>query len=154
VLVAPEIDVKVLDPGGADSHCTDGVGVPVAAVVKVAVVPAETLWSEGLVVTTGAEFTARVAGDVVTEPSVLVNTASNWVPFSEALVAGVAYVAEVAPLIGVKVLEPDGADSHCTVAEGVARTTAVKEAVAGAETDTLAGCVFTTGTKGNTSEMS
>ena len=64
------------------SHCTVGVGEPVAAAVKVAVVPEATVTLEGLVVTVGGAVTVRVAAVVVAVPTELVKTASYWSPFS------------------------------------------------------------------------
>jgi hypothetical protein len=64
-----------------------GVGVPVAAAEKLAVVPAVTLWelgSEVMVGETGvAAPTVSVAGVVVADPAKLRKTASNSSPFSE-----------------------------------------------------------------------
>ena len=60
---------------------TVGVGVPVAAAVKVACCPAVTVRFDGFCVTTGARwasgFTVSVATVVVALPAELVNTARN-----------------------------------------------------------------------------
>jgi hypothetical protein len=85
--------VKVVEPEGADCHWTVGVGVPEAAAVKVAVWPCLTVWDVGSVVTVGGEFTVNVAGlvtaVVVVDPTVLVKTASYFMPFMVVVVAGV-----------------------------------------------------------------
>ena len=51
-------------------HCTVGVGLPLAAAVKIAVPPAFTVTSVGLVVTTGPAVTVSVAAVVVADPVV------------------------------------------------------------------------------------
>ena len=51
VLVAPEIFAQFTPPSVLLSHCTSGFGLPVAAAVKLTVVPEFTVWSVGLVVT-------------------------------------------------------------------------------------------------------
>ena len=48
-----------------------------------------------------AAFTVRVAALLVTLPALFVTVTVNWSPLYEAVVAGVVYVAEVAPLIAV-----------------------------------------------------
>jgi len=71
--------VNVLDPGGADSHCTDGEGLPEAAAVNTPAAGAVTDWFVGCVVTvgpTGPELTVSVAAVVVAAPAVLLKTAS------------------------------------------------------------------------------
>ncbi len=85
--VAPVTAVKVAPPLVETSHCTVGVGEPVAAAVKLAVVPEATLTFDGLVVITGAvvgAVTVRVAAAVVAAPAELVKTASYRSPFSPA----------------------------------------------------------------------
>ena len=54
VAVAPLMSVKVTPPSVLTCHCTVGVGVPLAAAVKVTALPAVTVWPLGWVVTTGA----------------------------------------------------------------------------------------------------
>ena len=51
--VAPVISVKVMPPSVLTCHCTVGVGVPLAAAVKVTGLPAVIVWLVGWVVTTG-----------------------------------------------------------------------------------------------------
>ena len=75
VLVAPEMLLKVEPPSVLTCHCTVGVGLPLAAAVKVAVWPAVTVWLAGWVVTVGAKSTVRVAALVVAVPTLLVKTA-------------------------------------------------------------------------------
>ena len=54
VLVAPAMSLKVVPPSVLTCHCTVGVGLPLAAAVKVAVCPAVTVWFVGFVVIAGA----------------------------------------------------------------------------------------------------
>ena len=53
-------------------HCTVGLGVPLAAAVNVAVLPAVTVWSPGCVVTAGAVARVSVAELVVVVPAMFV----------------------------------------------------------------------------------
>src|SRR5205814_7827104 len=69
-LVAPGMSVKP-EPLST-CHCTVGAGVPLAAAVKVAVPPAQTVWLVGCVVTAGATLTVNVAALVVAVPQALV----------------------------------------------------------------------------------
>ena len=81
--------------------------MPVAATVKVAVWPAVTVGLTGCVVTdgaAGAAVTVRVAALLVTLPVALVTVTVNCAPLSDDAVAGVVYVAEVAPLIAIPFL--------------------------------------------------
>ena len=86
--VAPAIGLNVVPESVETSHCTVGVGEPVAAALKPAVPPEATVTLEGLLVTTGAALAAdgqsRRRGGGGSRR--LVNTASYWLPFS-ALVA-------------------------------------------------------------------
>ena len=87
--VAPPTGAKVTPASVEISHCTVGVGDPVAAAVKVAVSPEATVRFEGLVVTVGVvvgTVTVRVAAAVVAVPTELVKTASYWSPFSPVVV--------------------------------------------------------------------
>ena len=62
-------------------HCTVGVGVPVAAAVRLSSVPTLTVWLLGLVVTTGSTgLTFSVAAVVVAVPAALVKTARYMLP--------------------------------------------------------------------------
>lgn len=76
--VAPTMALN--DPGPPPvvltNHCTVGVGLPVAAAVKVAVPPLPIVRGAGLTVIVGAEFTVNNAVVVVTLPAAFVNTAS------------------------------------------------------------------------------
>ena len=58
-----------------------GAGWPLAVAVNVAVLPAATVWLLGLVVTTGAVFTVKVAAVLVADPTLLVKTARYSSPF-------------------------------------------------------------------------
>ena len=80
-MVAPGMSLKVLPPSVLTCHCTVGVGLPLAAAVKVAVRPALTVWFVGLVVTVGAKSTVRVAALVVSVPAALMKTARYSSPF-------------------------------------------------------------------------
>ena len=108
-------------------HCTVGVGVPLAAAVKVTGLPAVTVWLVGWVVTTGATaaVTVSVAGWLVALPATLVKTASYSLPSSVALVVKVSVVA-VAPVMSAKVTPPSVLTCHCTVGVGVPLAAAVK----------------------------
>ena len=78
------MSLKVAPPSVLTCHCTVGVGLPLAAAVKVAVWPAVTVWLVGWVVTEGANWavvTVRVAALVVAVPTLLVNTAWYSSPF-------------------------------------------------------------------------
>ena len=80
VEVAPEISLKVFPPSVLTCHCT--VSVPLGlrlAAVKVAVLPATTIWFCGCVVT---ESTVNVAAVVVSVPVEFVKTARYSSPFS------------------------------------------------------------------------
>jgi hypothetical protein len=87
----------------------------------------------GLVVTTGAEFTVRVAAVVVATPAVFVNTARYLFPFCEALAVNVS-VVEVAPATLLNVVPPSVLTCHCTVGVGFPLAAAVKLALAPAVT--------------------
>jgi len=84
--VAPLIGVKVVPESVETSHCTVGVGKPLAAAVKLAVPPEVMVTPDGFDVTTGGVVTVRVAGVVVAVPAELVKTASYSSPFSTAAV--------------------------------------------------------------------
>ena len=142
VEVAPATFVKVT-PSVLCCHCTVGVGVPLAAAVKVAVEPAAALTLTGLVVIAGAAVTVNVAAVVVAEPTLFVNTARYWLPFCVADTVK-DNVVEVAPAIFVKVT-PSVLCCHCTVGVGVPLAAAVNVAVAPLATLVLAGFVVITG---------
>ena len=77
--------------------------MPVAVTVNVAVCPTVTVSLEGCLVIAGLlavpEVTVRVAAVLLTLPPELLTITSNFVPLSEEVVAGVLYVALVAPLM-------------------------------------------------------
>jgi hypothetical protein len=95
--VAPGTFVYVVPPLVLTCHCTVGVGVPVAAAVNVAVVPAVTVVLVGCKLINGAEFTVRVAAVLVIVPAELVNTTSYRLPFCAVVVPAMTNVVEVAP---------------------------------------------------------
>ena len=80
VEMAPARLVQVLPALELTCHCKLGEGVPEAAAVKVAVLPAFTATLAGCVVMVGAPLTVKMAAVVVAVPAVLVNTARYWVP--------------------------------------------------------------------------
>jgi len=71
------------------SHCTVGVGEPLAAAVNVAVPPDATVTLDGFDVTMGALVTAKVAAVVRAVPFELVKTASYSSPLSFAAAVNV-----------------------------------------------------------------
>jgi hypothetical protein len=99
VEVAPGTALHDVPPFVLTIHCTVGVGVPVAAAVNVAALPADTVTEVGLVVIT-IELTVSVAGLDVTLPAEFVNTASYRLPFCAAVVVKLKPV-EVAPATAV-----------------------------------------------------
>jgi len=142
--VAPFTLLKVVPPSVLTCHCTVGVGVPLAAAVKLAGFPALTASELGLVVIVGATFTVSVAAVVVAVPKLFVNTARNLFPFCPA-VAVKLYVAEVAPLTLLNVVPPSVLTCHCTVGAGVPLAAAVKLTLPPAVTVWFAGFVVTVG---------
>ena len=74
VLVAPGTFANAAPPLVLTCHWTVGVGLPLAAAVKVTL-DAGMFWLTGLVVTTGAVFTVKVAAEDVAELQLLVKTA-------------------------------------------------------------------------------
>ena len=68
--------LNVAPPSVLACHCTVGAGEPLAAAVKVALLPARTVRLAGLeVMTGGAVFTVRSAAALVADPITFVNTA-------------------------------------------------------------------------------
>ena len=83
MFVAPEILIQFDPPLVLTCHCTVGVGLPVAAAVKLAVEPAVTVVLLGFRVMKGAAgvlplLTVNVAAELLAEPTELVNTARYW----------------------------------------------------------------------------
>jgi hypothetical protein len=72
---------------------------PVAATLNVAVCPTLTVLLAGCAVMDGGTFTVKVAAILVTLETLFVTVTVNFAALSEAIVAGVAYEAEVAPLM-------------------------------------------------------
>jgi hypothetical protein len=83
------MSLKVAPPFVERCQRTVGAGRPLAAVVKVAVLPAPAVVSRGWVVIAGAVRTLSSAALVVTVPELLVNTARKRCPSSVPLVLGV-----------------------------------------------------------------
>ena len=134
-------------PTGMDCHWTVGVGVPLAAAVKLAALPAVAVAFDGCCVTVGAAaagFTVSVAGFVVAEPAEFVNTARNCVPFCAVVVEPMVCVRDVAPAM-FDHDPPTGIDCHCTLGAGVPLAAAVKDAACPASTETSRGLSTTTG---------
>ena len=117
--------VKVVPPSVETCHWTVGVGVPVAAAVKLADWPCTTATSAGEAVTVGGESTVRVAADVVTDPMELATTARYSFPLSPAVVVSVR-VPEVAPTTLVKVVPPSVETCHWMSGDGLPLPAAVK----------------------------
>src|SRR5687767_8288772 len=84
VFVAPPISLKFNPPSVESCHCTVGAGEPLAAAVKVAIAPSQTVLLFGFVVTAGGVLTVSVAAVVVAVPHELVNTARYCSPLSAA----------------------------------------------------------------------
>ena len=142
VLVAPGMSLKLAPPSVLTCHCTVGVGLPLAAAVKVAVWPAVTVWLAGWAVIEGANWavvTVRVAALVVAVPTLLVNTAWYSSPFWAVVVLLRVRVVLVAPGMSLKVEPPSVLTCHCTVGVGLPLAAAVKVAVWPAVTVWLAG---------------
>ena len=74
VEVAPATSDQFV-PSVLTCHWRLGIGEPLAAAVKLAVVPVVTVVSDGWVETTGIVLTVKIAALVVTLPAALVNTA-------------------------------------------------------------------------------
>ena len=93
----------------------------------------------GCVVTVGGTFTVKIAALLVTLPTLLLIVTVNWALLSEAVVAGVVYDAEVAPLTAVPFF------FHWYVRVAVPVAVAEKVVVWPAMTVLLAGSVVTLG---------
>ena len=126
VVIAPATLLKLAPPFVLNCHCTVGAGVPDAAAVNVAVCPALTVASVGFCVIAGAWVTVSVAAVVVAEPTVLVNTARNWLPFCATRVVNVNVVL-VAPAMFENVAPPLVLSCHCTVGVGLPLAAAVND---------------------------
>jgi hypothetical protein len=126
--VAPLMFVNV-DPPFVDT-CHWTLVLPVAAAVKVAVVPLQAIWFVGFVVTTGAVLTVSVAAVVFLDPQLFVNSARYCLLLSVDAVVKVRVVA-VAPGTFVKFV-PSVETCHCTDVDPVAA--AVNVALAPAQT--------------------
>ena len=152
--VAPLMFVNVELPLGADCHCTVGAGVPEAAAVNVAVLPAATVTLVGCVVITGAALTVSVAGLDVAVPTELVNTASYLLPDCAAVAPATVSVPLVLPasvVSGLYVVPPSVDTNHWTVGVGLPEAAAVNVALAPTATLAFAGCVETVGAKSTVS---
>src|SRR5579875_1003976 len=99
VEVAPLRSVQVVALPLRTCHFTVGVGLPLVVAVKVAVLPAITVWLLGFIVMVGANSTVSVAAAVVVVPMLLVKTARYSSPFWEDWTLLSVSVALVAPLI-------------------------------------------------------
>jgi hypothetical protein len=144
VEVAPGTSLKVAPPSVLTCHWTVGAGVPLAAALKETLLPAQTVWLEGFVVTAGATFTVSVAAVVVAVPQVLVKTARYRYP-SWASATVKESVVEVAPGTSLKVAPPSVLTCHWTVGAGLPLAAAVNVAVLASQTAWLEGFVVTAG---------
>jgi len=97
--VVYEADVAPLMAAPPFFHWYVSVAVPVAVTENVAVCPVNTLLLAGCAVIEGAAFTVNVAPLLVTFPEVPVTVTVKTAPLSDAVVAGVVYEEDVAPLI-------------------------------------------------------
>jgi hypothetical protein len=122
---APATLVKVVPPFVLTCHCTVGAGFPLAAAVKLTLLPAVTDWLTGCVVMAGAPVNVSVAAVVVAIPATLVNTAWYLFPFCPAVVANVS-VVEIAPATLLNVAPPEALTCHWTVGIGLPLAAAVK----------------------------
>jgi hypothetical protein len=146
VVVAPGNDCHVVPSSVEYSHCTLGVGVPVAAAENDTSAPEATVWPVGCAEMAGATSTVRAAEVEVAVPATLVNTASYWSPLSPSEAAK-EYVVEVAPAMGAQD-DPLAEANHCTLGAGDPEAATVNEAVAPAATVPDAGWVTMTGAIG------
>src|SRR5215469_10124273 len=107
VLVAPLMVFQLEPPLVLTSHCTVGVGLPLAAAVNDTLAPAVTVWLVGWVVMTGAVVvTVRVAAVVVTLPALLVKMASYSLPLMVVVTLDSVSVVLVAPLMLLQLAPP------------------------------------------------
>lgn len=88
-----------------------GLGSPLAAAVKLAIVPSHTVVSPGFVLTAGAVLTVNVAAVVVAVLHELANTARYLLPSCDAFVVKES-VAEVAPGMSLKLEPPSVLTCH------------------------------------------
>ncbi len=136
--------LNVVPPSVDTCHCTEGAGLPEAAAVKLAVVPAQTVVFDGFVVTLGGVVTVSVAAVDVAVPQTLVKTARYWCPSSVGAVVN-EYVVEVAPPMLLNVTPPSVETCHCTVGLGLPEAAAVKLALVPVQVVTFEGLVVTAG---------
>jgi hypothetical protein len=120
--VAPVMLPNVAPPSAETCHCT--VPLPLAAAVNDAVVPLHDVELAGFVVTAGDVVTVNVPAVVVVESQLLVNTARNCLLLSESAVVKL-YVADVAPVMLVKVAPPSAETCHCALPLAAAVNVAV-----------------------------
>ena len=111
--------------------------------VNVAVWPAFTAVSAGLLVTTGAVPTVSVAAVVVAVPTLFMKTARNWLPVSPLVVVSL-YVVLVAPSMLVQLPAPLFT-CHCTDGAGLPVAAAVNSTVLPTVTACVTGLVTTLG---------
>ena len=88
--------------------------------------PAEIVWLDGFVATTGAVLTVKSAALEVAVLAALVKTARYWLLFCEAVVAGTVSVVLVAPPISNQEPPPVVLTCHWTVGAGVPPAAALK----------------------------
>ena len=108
-IVAVKVSIVEVSPGMSEKeppldtcHCTVGAGLPLEAALKLTIVPSQTVCVAGLLVTTGAVLTVRVAAVVAAVPQLFVKIARYCFPLSAAVVPNVS-VPDVAPGMSVKV---------------------------------------------------
>jgi hypothetical protein len=144
--VNPGASIQVMPPFADTCHCTVGVGVPLAAAVKVTVLPELTDWLIGWVVMTGAMagITVMVAALVVADPTELVNTARSSQPFTKG-VGTPLMLGDVTPGASIQVVPPSADTCHWTVGVGAPLAAAVNVTVPPWLTVWLIGWVVMTG---------
>src|SRR6202030_858622 len=104
--------LQLLPPLVESSHCSVGVGVPVAEASKETASPALAVVLSGSRVTTGGEYTVRIAAALFAVPAVFVNVARSSRPLSDRLADSIVYLEEVAPSIALHVPPPSVESSH------------------------------------------
>ena len=119
VEVYPAASIQVMPPSTETCHCTLGVGVPLAAAVKVTGSPWATDWLTGWVVTTGAMSgrTVIVAAVLVAVPAMLEKNARSCHPLTKRVGIPVT-VVELNPKMEIQVLPPSTETSHCSFGVG------------------------------------
>ncbi|MGB2621956.1 MAG: hypothetical protein WA857_16770 [Candidatus Acidiferrum sp.] len=136
--------VAPLHPAPLTLHVTPTLEAPVTVAVNCWIAPAATvvLVGDTVIVAPVVAETFRVAALLVALPALLLTTTVNSARLSAAVVGGVVYVEEVAPLIAVPFFR------HWYLNGAVPVTATEKFAVCPAVTSALTGCEVMEGTSG------